>query len=354
MPRRKVTQLSLLSHGFLFTVLMTPFPTRRYIDGIDVDISQRLADLERRVNCELEDLCCIEARLATDGCCGWIASADYLHWTVRQAGAQYGITDIGGVQYRGAVGNVLAIGGNYEPGYRFTLGKRFANGVDITGKFTDFDSSATETRAGSIRSVFVSSDNSENNDSDGAINDITPDDRATGVTATMDFDINTYDLEIGQNLIASDAMTLRVHAAGRFADINQRFGVTYTGGDFQAPFSPFQETDYQGGGLLFGAESRWYVTERFTLNVGLSGGMMIGSVDTRTFIPDDEPGVPTDVSYSETRVTPIIEANVGVNYQRDWGRWKVNMAAGYELSSWFNLADSRVFTDSHMEGKTPT
>jgi hypothetical protein len=81
---------------------------------------------------------------------------------------------------------------------------------------------------------------------------------------------------------------------------------------------------------------------------------MIGSVDTRTFIPDDEPGVPTDVSYSETRVTPIIEANVGVNYQRDWGRWKVNMAAGYELSSWFNLADSRVFTDSHMEGKTPT
>ncbi|MBC8350817.1 MAG: hypothetical protein H8E66_02445 [Planctomycetes bacterium] len=324
------------------------------------DVYSRLSELESQQNesayqtSEKEDYWPSTALLETDGRPGWLAQVDLLYWAVRNPATQYGITDIGGVQDRGAVGDILSITPEYEAGYRIAFGKRLGHcvaGPEITFRFTDFDQQITERRIGSLRASFISSDNSENNDSDDAVNDITPDDRATSATANYDFSYNAYDLEIAQSLITTEHLTLRMGGTGRVMDLEQGFDVTYTGGDFQVPYRGFETSDYVGGGLLLGTELKWRVTNRLTLGMGAKAGAMFGTFDTRLFLPDDEPGVPTDVRSSERRMSTVLEMNVGLNYRRPWRRFLLTGAAGYEMTQLLDFSDRRVFSDSHIEGQ---
>jgi len=231
------------------------------------------------------------------------------------------------------VGTVLAIDTDYATGFRFAVGRRFSQGgtggPEFVFRYTDFDTQATEGHIGSLRASFISSDNSENNDSDDAVNDITPDDRATSASALLRFNYQTYDLELAQSLALADSLTLRLSGGGRAADVGQAFRVTYTGGDFQVPFSPFQETEYTGGGLIMGTDLRWYVLPSLTFDIGAKGGLLVGTMQTRTFIPDDEPGVPTDVRYDETRLTPIVEMTATVTYRGQFRRVQWDASAGF-------------------------
>ncbi|MBC8870436.1 MAG: hypothetical protein H8E44_13520 [Planctomycetes bacterium] len=322
-------------------------------------LEARIAELENMEYMQEERVVYAQPGLATDGSPAWITEFDYLYWTQRNASNQYGITDIGGVQDRGAVGTVLAIDTDYATGFRFAVGRRFsqggAGGPEFVFRYTDFDTQATERHIGSLRASFISSDNSENDDIDntltGTPNTITPDDRATQASALLRFNYQTYDLELAQSLILADSLTLRLSGGGRAADVGQSFQVTYTGGDFQTAFSPFQETEYTGGGLIMGTDLRWYVLPSLTFDIGAKGGLLVGTMQTRTFIPDDEPGVPTDVRYDETRLTPIVEMTAAVTYRGQFRRVQWDASAGYQLTNWFNVADSRVFSDSHMEGQ---
>jgi len=324
-------------------------------------LEARLAELENMQPMYYEGMTSAYAPmgLATDGCAAWITEFDYLYWAPRSASTQYGITDIGGVQDRGAVGTALNIGGEYDHGYRFALGRRFRQGCgggpELLFRYTDFDSTAAERYVGPLRSTFISSDNSENDDSDNintlGVETITPDDRATAATASLRFRYKTHDLELAQALVLTDTLTLRLSGGGRVVDADQSFRVTYTGGDFQTAFTSFRETEYTGGGLIMGADMRWYVLPSLMLDIGACGGLLAGTMQTRTFIPDDEPGVPTDHRYDETRVTPIVEMSLAITYRKQIYRAIVDASVGYELTNWFNIDDSRVFSDSHMEGQ---
>lgn len=298
------------------------------------------------------------ALLETEGCPAWVFRGDTLYWAVRNPATQYGITDIGGVQDRGAVGQILAITPEYEVGYRLSAGRRFghcATGPEILFTYTDFQQSTREVFAGPLRSTFISSDNSENDDSDNintlGVETITPDDRATGAVASYSFSYDVYDVEIAQALIASEHLTLRMGGVGRLMDMEQAFVVTYTGGDFQTAFTPFENSDYVGGGILLRTDLNWYVTDRLTIDFGAKAGAMLGTFNTRIFIPDDEPGVPTDVTYSERRMTTVVEMNAGLTYRRRVGRFLLSGSVGYEMTQLLDFNDGRVFSDSHQEGQ---
>lgn len=294
---------------------------------------------------------------------GVFGKAEYLRWAYRQPGLEYGITDIGGVQDRGAVGSVLSLGGEYDNGMRASIGYRFdqvsSNGLfnrpEMLFTYTEFDTELFDRRIGSLRSSFITSDNSENDDSDNintlGVETITPDDRATSATARMTFDYDVYDLEFAQSLQLTRTLTWRLSAGARAAVLNEHFGVTYTGGDFQVPYRAFRDWDYSGAGVLFGSDFNWKVKRNFSLNFGAKTGALLGRYESRHFFPDDEPGVPTDVRHGETRVNPFIEVNAGVQYERQIGKAILTVGAGYEIVNWFNMTDSRTFTDSHMEGQ---
>ena len=100
-----------------------------------------------------------------------------------------------------------------------------------------------------------------------------------------------------------------------------------------------------------GGELSWNLTNWLALNFGADGGALLGRMQTRTFIPDDEPGVPTDVTYDETRLAPVLETRASLSCRKRIGKCLVSFRGGYEFANLFNVGDQRVFSDSHMEGQ---
>ncbi|MEM8667796.1 MAG: Lpg1974 family pore-forming outer membrane protein [Planctomycetota bacterium] len=296
-----------------------------------------------------------QSGLATTVDSGWVGSFDSLFWSMRSSGVEYGVTDIGGVQDRGPVGEILSLSGEYEAGFRFSVGRQMANGPELLFEYTDFRPSYSERYVGPLRATFVSADNSENDDSDNintlGVETVTPDDRATSALAEMSFDYQVYDFALAQSLRLTESLSLRLSGAGRAASIDSEFGATYTGGDFQTAFNAFKNGSYRGGGVVVGGDLIWYLTQSLQLNIGTGLGLMMGSVETRVFIPDDEPGVPTDVTFDEMRMTPLMDMSVGLDFQRKFGSYLVSIASGYEMTHWFNLSDTRVFTDAYIEAQ---
>lgn len=330
------------------------------LDRLEAENRQLMHQLERPQTIIKKDLS--PAFIGTNKRTGWIGGVEYLHMAYRQGGLEYGITDVGGVQDRGAVGDVLAMDGDYDQGWRFSLGYRFDadcgclfDRPELLFSYTNFETDLTETYIGALRSTFISSDNSENNDADDintlGVETITPDDRATSVTASLNFDYDVYDAELAQSFALTRNASLRLAAIARVAVMDEDFRVTYSGGDFQTPYTAFRNWDYQGAGLLMGSQIDWKVTENLSIGVGGKAGMMLGRRNSRHFFPDDEPGVPTDVTDSITRATAVIEMAAMLNYQRQFDRFTLNVGGGYEFKNWFSMAEDRRFTDSHMEGQ---
>lgn len=324
--------------------------------------SEELADLRQRIQ-KLEETQPIYKSEVAEGtfsrkaeCATWTASFDILSMSARNAGFEFGITDIGGVQDRGAVGNVLTLGGDYHAAFRFTVGRQLGSGgPEMRFRYFNLISEDMFTYAGVLRSTIVSADNSENDDSDNintlGVETVTPDDRATGAVAENEFSLFNYDIEFAQSFQPSEYLTIGVNSAIRIADLDTRHQVTYTGGDFQTPFTSFQTSAVDGAGIILGGDLTWKLTRHLSLNFGTNAGALLGRVQTRTFIPDDEPGVPTDVTYDETRLIPLIESRVSLQTQANLRQSKLEFAGGYEFVNMFNVADQRVFTDAHIEGQ---
>lgn len=288
---------------------------------------------------------------------GLIAGIEYLHWAVRQPGLEYGITDVsGGLQDRGADGSVLDIDSDYDSGWRATLGYRFdsdgcnsCNRPEFLVTYTTFKTEQDDSYIGSLRASFITADNTEDNDTDNGTNDITPDDLATSANASFDFDLSTLDFQLAQTFSLTRTLDMRFAAIARIASMDEEFRVTYNGGDFGAAYTAFRNWDYSGAGLMLGTQMDWKLTNRLSLNVGGRGGALLGRRESRYFFPDDEVGLPTDVRHNTTRLTPVIEMAAMLNYSRDFCGWSFNMGAGYEFTNYFNMADDRLFTDSHQE-----
>ncbi|MCR9198350.1 MAG: Lpg1974 family pore-forming outer membrane protein [Planctomycetaceae bacterium] len=334
-----------------------------------LDRLQQLEDQNNRLQLRLNSLAQtqqqpivrrqITRHVNSAGNAGVFGQVDYLRWAYRQPGLEYGISDIGGVQDRGAVGSVLGIDGEYDNGVRAVIGYRFDRSdcnclfdrPELLFRYTQFGTELEDITIGPLRASFISSDNSENNDSDDGFNDITPDDRATSATARVTFDYDVYDIEMAQAFELSPTLTLRVSGGARAAVLNEFFSVTYAGGDFQTAYNAFRAWDYSGAGMTFGGDLNWHATKRFNVTFGARSGVLLGRYESRHFFPDDEPGVPTDVRHGETRVNPFVEVSAGVLYERPIGRSVLTVGAGYEIVNWFNMADNRTFSDSHMEGQ---
>ena len=71
--------------------------------------------------------------------------------------------------------------------------------------------------------------------------------------------------------------------------------------------------------------------------------MLAGRVDTRYLetAPQGASTVINDVRDHITQPVPVLEVALGLAYER--GPWE--LAVGYELQTWFNLADRVVFVD---------
>lgn len=362
---------ALLAVGVAWTIFASNALFGQYVieDTSCIDLESRVRALEAgRIGCP-ESCTPLTANLATDGRPGLIAWADFLYWTVRNTGFEYGIT-APGPEDGGPVGRVERLGGSYNPAFRVGLGRRFGDdcvgaGPEIYMTYTRFSNDITRT-TGPGRSTIISSDNAINTDADmdnGILvfpENVTPEDLYASAIGTYRFRYHSGDLFIGQNLIMTDNLTLRLQGGARYMQMNELKQVTYNGGDFLAPLTATHNGEFDGAGLIVGSMMRWNLLPSVRFNIGINAGTLIGSNRTRTIIPDSPDAslfpihiltTPTDVSARETRLIPVVELMAGLDFRKQIGRNIWTTSVGYDFTNYFNLSDTRVFSDAFQEGQ---
>ena len=78
-----------------------------HLEQENADLQRRIEEIGRRPAPPVILNRPASKHLNSPGRSGFFGGADYLRWAYRQPGLEYGISDIGGVQDRGAVGSVL-------------------------------------------------------------------------------------------------------------------------------------------------------------------------------------------------------------------------------------------------------
>ncbi len=104
---------------------------------------------------------------------------------------------------------------------------------------------------------------------------------------------------------------------------------------------------YVGAGLKSGTIVDWYWTGDLYMTASGFFGVTMGSYSnhsrqTTTFqpTPDDNPAVPVrNASYSDVRPAAVIQILLGPSWQKNYTCTRIELFAGFELTSWFNLQE---------------
>jgi hypothetical protein len=99
--------------------------------------------------------------------------------------------------------------------------------------------------------------------------------------------------------------------------------------------------------LRIGAEGRWNLPRGFSLFGRAAGSVLVGNVRVQQQEIDEIEGTILDFSDSYHQAIPVIETAAGVAWTH--GMWQI--AGGYELTNWFNLAEiDRASYDLLLDG----
>jgi hypothetical protein len=368
--KTKLLVATLTTCGLTLSIPSHAMAQQEYVESQMGEGASSLCDLESRIRAL--EAGCYRNKVATDGKQGLIVWGDYLLWSVRNPGFEYGISQTAPqVQDGGPIGNIETLRPDYAPGFRVGLGKRlggYCDGPELIGGYTWFKNNITRVN-GPGRATLISSDNAVNTDQDIDVDtpfvfpqpqNVTPEDFYDSVAARYQFKYQAIDAALSQNLKMTDSLTLRVIGGGRGVFINELREATYTGGDFLVPLTASQKNAFNGGGLLSGLETRWNITNRLRFNIGSNVGLLLGRSRSQTVIPDS-PDItiapahilttPTNVFIRTSRIVPMLELNVGTDYVRSFKKTSFNIGAGYQMVNYFNASDTRTFSDAFQEGQ---
>lgn len=269
------------------------------------------------------------------GCCGpgWYVQADYLNWEPHRTGLGVAILDPAGLGVPSSGGAVQALALGRDSGLRVALGRRTVTGWDVGFRYTHFstDNHLTFAPGGGQVLALLSSPAS------GLTN-------ADSVDATAGLELNVYDLEAGRWLRFGDSVSSRVSLGLRYAQIDQHLQARYDGGFFSngvvdAP------TAFEGfGGRLAGAVY-WDLAGGFSVFGDLGLSLLAGELRSDRYEENFGTTV-VDATNELEQVIPVVELSVGGAWSR--GPW--TLAAGYELSNWFNVATTTNFVDNFNGG----
>jgi hypothetical protein len=276
--------------------------------------------------------------VSTHCCCcssGLQASFDWIYWNARRDGMDYA-TWLNPVWLTPVAADSLNLDRN--SGVRVGLGYGFRSGWDVAWNYTYFDtddatSVNTADRPGSVlissRSFF----------------DFT----VQEVAARASLNCNVHDLEVGRCLPMDETMGMRFFGGFRWAMIDQTFDSRYVyrddGGSRTGAIH--NSTDMEAYGVRVGAEGRWQCRYGFGIFARGAVSVLAGTFETVLQEVDEVDGVISDFANTSTRAVPVVEAAAGVGWKR--GCWDVRV--GYELNSWFNMAQvNRASYDLLLDG----
>ena len=265
---------------------------------------------------------------------GWFASGEYLLWRPRLSDAAFAVVDPrNDLTPQGRVRNVNPDVGH---GLRTNLGYRFDSGWDVGVTYTylhaDGNAAAFAPAGGVLYPLLTRP---------GVV------DKALLADAGTCLRYDVFDLDFGKTVALDPNLSVRAFGGVRFAVIDTEVWARYDGLHARNALADAWSR-FDGAGPTAGAEARWALGRHLTLFGGGRGGLIYGTF--RGDLVETNAGntiLTTDLSDRFTGVAPTASAWLGGSWQ-----WRsVSVAAGYEVTHWFNVAARPTPVDDFAEGK---
>ncbi len=212
------------------------------------------------------------ARPEVDGS-GFFVNVDLLYWKVKAGGTEYCYTDQDPSATLPIQGKVYENNLGWDFGFRVGLGYNFDHdGWDVFLNYTYFDSSDGDKTAAGLNGSVIPLKGTASITGD---SDLT---HVSNATSNYSFDLDNLDLELGRNYFVSRTLSFRPHFGLRatWLDLTQRTNF-YGGpvlGDNQ--LLVFDKNDFSSLGPRAGVNSKWYLTNGFSLVGNVSGALLYG------------------------------------------------------------------------------
>lgn len=299
---------------------------------------------------------------------GNFVNLEFLYWKLDETGLDYAVhKKQGELAYQnlnpgadqrpqdGLLGEVHQIDFEWSPGFRVGFGHRFENLWELSGVYTFYYTDGSD---------HVNVKNSNFQFIDAAIHDpageaITP----AGINAFIgvligakargQFWYHIGDIELATEFSLPRMISLRFCVGPSIAFIQQKFHATYFDNDSPS-FSPSQFSFYtfdwkfKGAGVKLGMDSHWNFYKEFNLLFGGAFSSIYGSY-TNIFKSHirGNPDLPTttfsgplnNATFKNGRVIYGTRLLGGIEWNKAFAKWNLDLFAKYELNTWFNLTD---------------
>ncbi len=327
------------------TIGATPWPYQQAVDRRDRGVlprapnpphalvDQQLAQLaSERKNAVVEADKQQEIVKKNQGAGKIFATVDLLYWQLRRRDLDYAVSSLpGAVVISG--GEIHELEHPSDAGFRSMLGVELATGWQIGFGYTMYDSNTSDQAVDGAGTLYASRSHPDIN-------------RRAGVAAAeSSFDLKILDLEVRNTLNLSDRADLSLFGGFRWAEIDQRFHVSYSEIEFPFGGTVTSVLDTQGFGLRIGADGKWAMTESLYLVGTGETSILFGDNDLTLEETQAGSGI-VDVSDGYEQVLPVIATRVGVGYQKG----PLQLEMGYEMQAWFDLGDRMGFLDDQHLG----
>ncbi len=252
--------------------------------------------------------------------------SDYLYLKPRGADVAYGQPRDGVTPTAVPRGPIGVVDPEYASGFRAGLGFGIAPHSAVLASFTWYSTSGSDTIgvAGVPLGIAIHSlltfPATSNTAADSQV-----------ASATTDIDYRYYDLDFKHKLLCGPHYNLYLLLGGRYATLEQ---------DLTSEFSILGKTtvtsniDFKGGGVRAGLDGdfflRWGFFSYGRGSASLLGGRFAASYEQRHFLSGEQ----ARTSYTDHRVVPILELEVGLGWSCWQGRFRIS--GGYSVSGWFN------------------
>lgn len=167
-----------------------------------------------------------------------------------------------------------------------------------------------------------------------------------GIKSEIHLNYNVFDWLITRVFFPNPHLRLRVLGGACTVWMDQDWKVRYS--DSTPNTTTIRNKwHFVGAGLKSGSMADWYWTGDLYMTAAGYFGVLVGNYSnharqTTTFQPtvNDDTSVPVrNASFHDTRPTVLMQMMLGPSYQKNFPCNRIEIFAGFEMTSWFNLQE---------------
>ncbi len=287
------------------------------------------------------------ARPEVDGA-GYFATFDILYWQAKVDGTEFAYSSINLVQSYPVRGRVFPVEFDWNWGFRAGFGTNFVHGGwDLYANFTYFKSDGNASVSSGTGGQVVPT----KGDPQIISTPVSTTLKTVGkATSQYGVDFDRVDLELGKNFYNSYNLSFRPHLGLVTTWINQKQTVRYTAGPLGINTVQVKDKcDFWGMGPRTGLDSKWYLTNGFSVFGNISGALVYGlfqvqhknwysaTVDNKVFLRGNV-----------HKFAPTAQMQIGLSYDTYLSneRQHLCISLGYDCQYWWSVNQNFTFNSA--------